>query len=332
MSSPVTVTIAIPTRNRRDLLLRAVQSALAQTYTHVEVLVSNNASTDDTAEVLAGIHDPRLRVLTHSSLIPMMLHWDRCVEAARGDLFLLLSDDDFLEPTALEVMLPAIGHDVGIVYCRTKIVDGEGRVLGVGLHGPERESPTQTILEFFASRRTVFACSLLLRTADIREIGGYSGVPLSLVGDARVWMGTSLRYRTVAFVDEHLSNYCVHPQNATSAVRIAEWLSNNDDLARWCAAEFRTRGDHVAKVEVLRRSLTHNARVAVGLTIDQVRTGRGRIGAIRQLLAFRVLRAGFGPRMILLRGLVRIALPEPLFATAAVLRNALRRRLSPGAV
>ena len=49
------VTIAIPTFNRAALLRGCVQSALSQTYTNIEVLVSNNASTDDTDGGAAGI-------------------------------------------------------------------------------------------------------------------------------------------------------------------------------------------------------------------------------------------------------------------------------------
>ncbi|XIA62295.1 glycosyltransferase family 2 protein [Bradyrhizobium sp. TZ2] len=57
------MTIAIPTFNRAALLKDCVQSALSQTYTNIEVLVSDNASTDDTTKVLREFSDNRLRIL-----------------------------------------------------------------------------------------------------------------------------------------------------------------------------------------------------------------------------------------------------------------------------
>ena len=56
------VTIAIPTFNRASWLGDCVRSALSQSYRNIEVLVSDNASTDDTQSVLSEFPDPRLRV------------------------------------------------------------------------------------------------------------------------------------------------------------------------------------------------------------------------------------------------------------------------------
>jgi cellulose synthase/poly-beta-1,6-N-acetylglucosamine synthase-like glycosyltransferase len=61
------VTIGIPTFNRAALLKGCVTAARSQTYPHFEVVVSNNASPDDTGNVLSGFNDPRLRELRRST-------------------------------------------------------------------------------------------------------------------------------------------------------------------------------------------------------------------------------------------------------------------------
>ena len=66
------VTIAVPTFNRASLLKRCVTSALAQTYSRFEVLVSDNASSDDTPEVLRGFGDEKLRVIRQQSNIGLL--------------------------------------------------------------------------------------------------------------------------------------------------------------------------------------------------------------------------------------------------------------------
>lgn len=65
------VTVGIPTRNRKDYLALAVESALTQTYKEIEVLVSDNASTDDTLRYLHGIDDSRLVVLEQQTNMGM---------------------------------------------------------------------------------------------------------------------------------------------------------------------------------------------------------------------------------------------------------------------
>src|SRR5688572_9874134 len=100
--SPVRLTIAIPTLNRARDLRRAIDSALAQSSPEIEVVVSNNGSTDDTRAVMESYDDPRLRTFHHATTIPVADHGNFLIEAARGELFLGLSDDDYLEPQFAE--------------------------------------------------------------------------------------------------------------------------------------------------------------------------------------------------------------------------------------
>jgi hypothetical protein len=319
-----TVTIALPTRNRRPLLMRALKSALEQTHPSVEVLVSDNASADDTAAALSEVRDPRLRVLRQAELIPMMRHWDVLVREARGEYFLMLSDDDFLEPRALASLVARMENDVGMSYCLTAMVDADGRRLRMGRSAPSEEPPTRTVLEFFSARRTPFACSLLLRTADVRAAGGYSGVPLALLGDARVWIAACLPYPRVAFVDEHLSNYCVHPQSATTAARVAEWVHENGALAAWCADRFIERGNADAAAQVVRRAAGLGARSAALLIASRVRSGGSRSAAVRQMLGMAELRAGPYALAMLAWGLALAAAPHAAFGAVEAIRRRLR--------
>ena len=100
-SHPPLVSIAIPTWNRSGYLVSAVRSALSQTYKQIEVVVSDNASTDDTAMRMGEFSDPRLVFLRQTQNLGMIGNFNACLNAARGSLFVMLSDDDSLEPTAI---------------------------------------------------------------------------------------------------------------------------------------------------------------------------------------------------------------------------------------
>ena len=94
------MTIGIPTRNRAALIERALQSALAQQGVEVEVIVSDNASTDGTqalCEAMAAA-DGRRRVFRHDVDIGAERNFQSVLEVASGSMFMWLADDDWIDP------------------------------------------------------------------------------------------------------------------------------------------------------------------------------------------------------------------------------------------
>lgn len=107
---PPAVSIAIPTFNRCASLERAVRSALDQTHGDLEVVVSDNASQDGTRELLTrlGRDDPRLRTVRQPSNRGMVANLNAALALAEGEHVMLLADDDWLAPRAVEVMRAAL--------------------------------------------------------------------------------------------------------------------------------------------------------------------------------------------------------------------------------
>jgi hypothetical protein len=99
------VTIGIPTFNRAELLAVALRSALDQTYPNVEVIVSDNASTDQTQEHCARLarSDPRLRYLRQDKNLGATANFQSALEESCGEYFMWLADDDWIEPNYVEV-------------------------------------------------------------------------------------------------------------------------------------------------------------------------------------------------------------------------------------
>lgn len=94
--------IVMPTRNRANLLPNALQSALEQTYSDYEIVVSNNNSTDDTEQVVRNIEDGRVRYVQSDTTLPMSDSWEFALSHAKGEYITILSDDDAVSPTLLE--------------------------------------------------------------------------------------------------------------------------------------------------------------------------------------------------------------------------------------
>ena len=100
--------IVIPTYNRADLLKRAMGSVLEQTWSDWELIVIDDASTDDTPAVLAACCDPRVRSLRNDPNRERSASRNRGIEAAEGEYICFLDSDDLYLPRHLETLAQAI--------------------------------------------------------------------------------------------------------------------------------------------------------------------------------------------------------------------------------
>lgn len=101
------VSIGVPTYNRADLLKIALDSLLAQTYKNIEILISDNASTDDTETVCReyGVKDSRICYVRQEKNIGQMNNYSFLLNKAQGAYFMWAQDDDWLNPAYLEVLV-----------------------------------------------------------------------------------------------------------------------------------------------------------------------------------------------------------------------------------
>lgn len=123
MSYPL-VSVIIPTYQRAHTIKRAVRSALEQDYPSVEVVVSDNASSDNTEAVLEGLaDDKRLRVVRQDRNIGPVPNWRATLDAANGDLVKVNWSDDWMEPHVVSVLVRAIlsGERVGFALANQRV-------------------------------------------------------------------------------------------------------------------------------------------------------------------------------------------------------------------
>ena len=134
-SSRPLVSIGIPTYNRADGYLKeTLESALAQTYPNVEIVVADNCSPDATRAVVASYADPRIRYFRHEAGIKPNDNFNFCLQQAKGAYFLLLPDDDKIDPDFIDTCMRAAKDDtqVGIIRSGTRIINPVGTVISEG--------------------------------------------------------------------------------------------------------------------------------------------------------------------------------------------------------
>jgi glycosyltransferase involved in cell wall biosynthesis len=99
---PIKYSIVIPTRNRDMYVPYAIKSVLKSTRTDIELIVSDNFSTDNTARILSDFSDPRLRVVRPDAELPMAGHYEFAISKATGEWITILGDDDAVMPYIFE--------------------------------------------------------------------------------------------------------------------------------------------------------------------------------------------------------------------------------------
>ena len=129
------VTIGMPIYNGARHLAESLDSLLGQTYQNLEILVSDNASTDDTLAICGhyAAADPRIRILRQETNIGAARNWNFVAERANGEYFKWASANDVCKPTLLEACVGVLEQsaDVALCYSNTVLFDDEGRQLGL---------------------------------------------------------------------------------------------------------------------------------------------------------------------------------------------------------
>jgi glycosyltransferase involved in cell wall biosynthesis len=170
------VTIAIPTYNRAGSYLPvALNAARAQNYPRLEIIVADNASSDDTAAFMQGISDSRLRYLRHQVNIGANRNYNYCLSKACGDYFLLLHDDDAIDADFVEVCMEAAQHTVrpGIIRTGVRVIDARGETQREIANRTDNSSLGRFYCSWFASQTCWYLVNTLFHTAQLRAEGGF---------------------------------------------------------------------------------------------------------------------------------------------------------------
>ncbi|WBV43910.1 glycosyltransferase [Pseudoroseomonas cervicalis] len=126
------VSVVVPNYNHARFLPQRIDSILGQTYRNIELILLDDASTDDSAAVIrryAEAHPDRVRaVLNAANSGNVFRQWRRGVAEAKGELIWICESDDFADPHFLERLVPAFTDEsVLIGFGRIQFADAEGR-------------------------------------------------------------------------------------------------------------------------------------------------------------------------------------------------------------
>jgi glycosyltransferase involved in cell wall biosynthesis len=167
----VKFSVVIPTHDRLDLLRDAIETARRQEYPDWELVVFDNASTDDIAGHVRGLSDPRVRYARSEKFLAVTESWNAAIDYATGDYVVFLGDDDGLTPAYFsrmaailtEFALPEVAYCAIYQFLHPGVAPWEPRGYVVNLRDGF----------FFAGRDTPF---LLSRKDAQKAVNGSIGL------------------------------------------------------------------------------------------------------------------------------------------------------------
>jgi glycosyltransferase involved in cell wall biosynthesis len=187
-----TCTVAIPVYNRRELVQRTLESALAQDAPGLDILVVDNCSDDGTWEALQRYRDPRLRLVRNERNLGLFGNFNRCLALACGAYLRFLCSDDTLTPGTLrrELALMERYPAASLLSTRGRLVDEtlsplgiQADLLGPGVYPGDEATYAALWCQLSYGKNIInYPSGVLLRRSAVELAGGFDE-QLRLVGD-----------------------------------------------------------------------------------------------------------------------------------------------------
>lgn len=224
------VSIVLPNYNYARYLDERIQSLLNQTYTDFELIILDDASTDNSIEVIEKYTaDPRVKTkfYTENSGLPYK-RWNDGADLAQGDYLLIAGADDSCQPTLLEKLVDKLETypSAGLAFSQSMEIDSDGnyvRSLIEWTNDLDQERWKQNFVrkgseefQYLLFKNTIpNASSVLMRRKLFIQAGKFD-IQLRLAADYLLWIQI-LMISDVAFIAEPLNHFRKHASTVTTA-------------------------------------------------------------------------------------------------------------------
>jgi hypothetical protein len=280
------VSVIVPSYNGAKFLPESLDSILAQTYPNIEIIVLDDASTDDTPAVAAR-YAGRITYVRQPANLGQFDNVNDGIARATGELVAVYHADDIYLPEIIEREVAYLqGHpDVAAVFASDIFVDAAGREYGRLRLPPEvrGEQPLDyaTVLNALLTYKNRFLVgpSAMVRASVYASVGRYREERYRIASDLEMWMRIA-RQRPIAVLEEHLMKYRHFHGNASQQF---EFLRTGPDAYFFLMDDYLDSGDRaLARPDAMAHFEAHRMEDRLMSVISHYIKGESREG--RQLL------------------------------------------------
>lgn len=224
------VSIIIPVYNRENIISQTLDCAINQTYNNIEILISDNCSSDNTLAILKeyALNDKRIKIFSNEINVGPVLNWKNCIDKIQGNYTKILWSDDLISYDFIEKTLKEFDKDTSFVMTGVKIFDSEnGKILSSTFFQKKNKYKTaeylNDILFYNKSGFPVSPCCALFRTDDIKasyieQIPNNENLDFKKFGagnDLLFFLITASKYKHIKCVNEFNTKFRSHSSSLT---------------------------------------------------------------------------------------------------------------------
>jgi glycosyltransferase involved in cell wall biosynthesis len=211
------VSIIMNVRNGAAFLREALDSVMAQSFADWELIVWDDCSSDESANIVSQYRDDRIHYFLSPDETPLGTARDRAIRQARGEWLAFLDQDDVWLPHKLAQQMELVNNDVGIIYGRTVWFDSRrGNIRDYDyFHEFEALPEGDIFAELFRHACFIAMSSAVLRRSAVAEAGGIPDT-IQIVPDYYLYVAIARRYRARAIQDV-VCRYRLHAGSMSSS-------------------------------------------------------------------------------------------------------------------
>lgn len=216
------ITVAMPMYNGEKYIAQAIRGVLQQSHTDLELLIMDDASTDQSPAIAASFDDPRIRILRNPHNVGLAENHNALMDAAKGEYIFFNHTDDIMEPFCLERGVEVLGSDAAIdcVGFNQRIITAHGMLCGRMFTYTETDILFERyeFLEQYFAQYSMAISSALLRRGLLTDEGIRFVKEEGPQTDMALWVKLALCVRKMYFMVDPCLLRRIHAERVTALV------------------------------------------------------------------------------------------------------------------
>ncbi|PLX44077.1 MAG: hypothetical protein C0609_06435 [Deltaproteobacteria bacterium] len=270
----MTVDVVIPTYNNAPYLEACLESVFSQSVSPERILVVDDNSSDDTAEVLARLAaDERVTVISNTVNKGPSASRNLAISEASADLVAFLDGDDAWMPEKLALQVAQFERFEDLGLCFTGLVDCDEEFTPIADPRPVEEfSGKRVFEELFMSRFSIATSTVMVRRAALDRCGLFNE-EMRKTEDYELWLRIAMLY-TLSAIDENCCQRRVHSNSLLANTDYDEKLKWEFFAFDECAAFAEKNGVALPMAVPLRKGFSVERRVKKSMGWGDIEGGR----------------------------------------------------------
>lgn len=217
------VSIVLPTYNGEKYVRETIQSLVSQTYKNIELVISDDGSTDSTPDIIReyAAKYPFIKINLSPKNLGIAANYNLAVKMASGEIAIGIGHDDLLPPEHTSAIVPYFKDPrVGLVHCNAMRIDSKGRHIKFVARDAEKIKKTKDPMRWLCFNNFVQSCGMAYRRKAFIDIGGWDDA-FSYDSEWYTYIRYAEKYKFV-YTTDTFSFYRVHDTNISKMLKGAK--------------------------------------------------------------------------------------------------------------